>query len=618
MDYQAIVIGGGHAGIEASLALARLGFSTLLVTQNLDAIGRLSCNPAVGGLAKGNIVREVDALGGEMARLIDQSMIQFRVLNRSRGPAVQAPRAQADKNLYASLARRTLEFQKGLSLFQDSVVDLLISPDGRQCWGVITERGWTISASVVVLTTGTFMNGKIYIGDYVQQAGRLGEPAALGLAEALAEKGYALGRLKTGTPARVARSSVDLSLMEIQEGDRVMQNFSFFTSPVDRPHLPCYITYTNDQTHQVIRDNMAASPLFSGDITGTGPRYCPSIEDKVKRFPDRDRHQIFVEPEGEGTVEMYLNGISTSLPEGVQREFLRTIRGLEEVQIMRPGYAVEYDYIFPTQLRLSLESKLHGGLFIAGQTNGTSGYEEAACQGLIAGINAARKLQGKDPLILSRTEAYTGVLIEDLVTLGTEEPYRMFTSRAEYRLCLRHDNADVRLFPYCREIGLVRDKMVEGFEKKRAGVEEIKSLLRERGVREGWEKTLPELKPHISKSAYLALKDPALPLELMARVIPELESYPPLWLSQAELDVKYEGYVARQEKQVAAFRQMENVLIPEDYDYRSLNALSAESREKLEAIRPRSLGQASRISGVRPSDIAILMVFLQRKEPKGG
>ena len=616
MDFDAIVIGGGHAGIEAGLALSRLNYSTLFITQSLDAIGRLSCNPAIGGLSKGNIVREVDALGGQMARLIDESMIQFRILNRSRGPAVQSPRAQADKNLYSRLAKQVLEAQSDLHLFQDTVVDLILDTTGTVCEGVVTERGRTFRSRVVVLTTGTFMEGRIFIGSFNQSSGRLGEPAAVGLGTALREKGYTVGRLKTGTPARVKSSSLDFSRMEEQAGDEVMQPFSFFREKTDRPQVPCYITYTNDKTHQIIRDHMHESPLYGGEIVGTGPRYCPSIEDKVVRFPDRARHQIFVEPEGLDTQEMYLNGISSSLPETVQEEFLRTLPGVENVEIMRPGYAVEYDYLDPTQLMPSLESKRHQGLFIAGQTNGTSGYEEAASQGLMAGINAALKLQGRDPLILGRDEAYTGVLIDDLVTLGTKEPYRMFTSRAEYRLSLRHDDADRRLFPYAEKVGLADERMRELFHKKAEGLDEIKELLKQRRVSGSYAKEREKLSAHVGKECYMALKDPHVDLSLLEEAIPELKNYPPAWLSHTELDVKYEGYVARQERQIARFRKMEDIRIPEDFDYDKAEGVSKESREKMKTIRPISVGQASRISGVRSSDIAVLMVLLNQGRKK--
>ncbi|MCK9191474.1 MAG: tRNA uridine-5-carboxymethylaminomethyl(34) synthesis enzyme MnmG, partial [Sphaerochaetaceae bacterium] len=460
MDFDTIVIGGGHAGIEACLAPARMGFKTLLITQNLDAIGRLSCNPAIGGLAKGNIVREIDALGGEMGHLIDSTMIQYRILNRRRGPAVQSPRAQADKFEYSALAKRTVELQPNLSLFMDTVVDLIIDEDTKIVSGVITERGHKITSKTVVLTTGTFMEGRIFIGEYDSPCGRLGEVAAIGLGTNLRKHGFTLGRMKTGTPARIKKSSIDFSKCEEQPGDDPMP-FSFDYESVDRPSIPCFITWTNDKTHEIIRKNIQKSPLYGGKIVGKGPRYCPSIEDKVVRFPDRERHQIFIEPEGANTEEMYLNGLSSSLPEDVQNAFMRTLPGLENAEVMRPAYAVEYDYIDPLQLLPSLECINNRGLFIAGQTNGTSGYEEAACQGLIAGINAAQKLKGEEPLILSRAESYTGVLIDDLVTKGTKEPYRMFTSRAEYRLNMRHDSCDQRLLPKGHAVGLQSQEKLE-------------------------------------------------------------------------------------------------------------------------------------------------------------
>ena len=614
MDFDAIVIGGGHAGIEACLSVSRLGFKTLLITQSLDAIGRLSCNPAVGGLSKGNIVREVDALGGEMARLIDASMIQFRILNRRKGPAVQAPRAQADKFLYNSLAKRTLEQEPNLSIFQDTVTDLLLSSSGREIRGVVTERGNTITSSVVVLTTGTFMEGKIFIGEYQASSGRLGEPAAVGLGTNLRNRGFRVGRMKTGTPARVARSSIDFSKMEIQEGDEEMLPFSFAEKKIDRPSVPCYITFTNSGTHSVININMSRSPLYGGDIVGKGPRYCPSLEDKVVRFPDRDRHQIFVEPEGLESEEMYLNGISTSLPEDVQINFLRTIPGLENVVIMRPGYAVEYDYMDPTQLYPWLETKKISGLFVAGQTNGTSGYEEAACQGLVAGINAGLKLQKKEPLVLSRTDSYTGVLIDDLVTLGTEEPYRMFTSRAEYRLNLRHDSADIRLLPIGYRAGLQSRENMDRLNEKIRGIEEVRELLDKRRMKEKDLEKLPgDYKIHVGKSFSRILKNPNVSLEDLVSLEPELSRYPSPWVTHAGLDVKYEGYIKRQNQQVNRFKRMEKMKIPADFNYDAVEGISSESREKLKEIQPLSLGQASRISGVRNSDIAVLMVFLGRK-----
>ncbi|MDD3366651.1 MAG: tRNA uridine-5-carboxymethylaminomethyl(34) synthesis enzyme MnmG [Sphaerochaetaceae bacterium] len=599
MDYDALIIGAGHAGIEASLALARLGYNSLLITQSLDAIGRLSCNPAIGGLAKGNIVREVDALGGEMAHLIDKSMIQFRILNRRRGPAVQAPRAQADKFTYHRVAKETLEGQKGLALFQDTVVDIILSSDNRKIVGVVTERGHKITARVVVLTTGTFMEGKIFIGEYEASSGRLGEPAALGLGPALRAKGFTLGRLKTGTPARVRKSSLDLDRLGEQPGDSTMMPFSFDYDTIDRPSLQCYIAYTNGETHRIIKDNIHRSPLYGGKIVGQGPRYCPSIEDKVVRFPERERHHIFIEPEGVGTEEMYLNGVSSSLPEDVQTAFIHSIQGLEEAQIMRPGYAVEYDYLDPLQLYPSLETKLVENLFVAGQTNGTSGYEEAACQGIIAGINAAQKLAGQPPLILDRTESYTGVLIDDLVTKGTKEPYRMFTSRAEYRLNLRHDSADQRLTPKGYAVGLKGQKAMDRLQSKLEQIEMVKELL-QKGKSDG-------------KRAINLIRQPEICIEDLVEMVPELATFDQTILYQAELDIKYAGYVKRQERQVDRFQRMERINIPSDFDYDTIEGMSTESREKLKKVRPVSVGQAGRISGVRTSDLAILMIILARK-----
>ena len=589
-DYDAIVIGGGHAGIEASLAISRMGFRTLLITQSLDAIGRLSCNPAIGGLAKGNLVREVDALGGEMAHLIDSSMIQFRILNRRRGPAVQAYRAQADKFSYSRLAKETLEKERNLELFMDTVVDIIVR-DGKII-GVVTERGWSIYSKVVVLTTGTFMSGKIFIGEYEHESGRLGEEAAKGLGDALRKKGFRVGRMKTGTPARVKMSSLDFSRLEVQDGDDEMRPFSFLTKKVERPNLKCYITYTNERTHEIIRANIHRSPLYGGKIVGKGPRYCPSIEDKVVRFPDRERHQIFVEPEGVGSEEMYLNGLSSSLPESVQNEFIRTLPGLENVVIMRPAYAVEYDYLDPLDLYPSLESKIVKNLFIAGQTNGTSGYEEAAAQGIIAGINAALRLENKEALILKRSDSYIGVLIDDLTTKGTKEPYRMFTSRAEYRLFLRNDNADSRLTPLSP---LASDERKEALKEKILAMEEIKELLKARKER--------------GKNGLELIREPEVTIDSL--LPSDANNFSPEVKEEVELDLKYEGYLKRQEREIARFEKNESVAIPEDFDYDSVDGLSQESREKFKAIRPKSVGQAGRISGVRVSDIAVLQVALR-------
>lgn len=596
-DYEAIVIGGGHAGIEAALALSREGFDTLMITQSLDAIGRMSCNPAIGGLAKGNLVREIDALGGEMGHLIDASMIQYRILNRSRGPAVQAPRAQADKFSYSRLAKETCEKQEKLNLFMDTVVDFIIEEkDGvRRIVGVVTERGWKISAKVVVLTTGTFMEGRIFIGEYDAPSGRLGEGAALGLGKKLREYGFHVGRMKTGTPARVRKSSLDFDELEVQDGDEEMLPFSFDYEKIDRPSQNCWITFTNEETHKIIRENMHRSPLYGGKIIGKGPRYCPSIEDKVMRFPERERHQIFVEPEGVGTEEMYLNGLSSSLPEEVQHQFIRTLPGLRHCEIMRPAYAVEYDYLDPLDLLPSLESKVVSNLFVAGQTNGTSGYEEAAAQGIIAGINAAQRLKNEKPVVLGRTDAYIGVLIDDLVTKGTKEPYRMFTSRAEYRLSLRHDNADMRLTPIGYKAGLATKEKMERLEDKIEKIEAVKDLLKAT-KRDG-------------KNCYQLLTQPENDIHTLS--VPGLDEYSEQILSEVQLDVKYSGYLKRQDNEAERVKRQETMIIPENFDYDKVDGISAESREKFKAIRPHSIGQAGRISGVRVSDIAILSVAIK-------
>lgn len=599
-DYDAIVIGGGHAGIEAALALSREGYDTLMITQSLDAIGRMSCNPAVGGLAKGNLVREIDALGGEMAHLIDSTMIQFRILNRSRGPAVQAPRAQADKFSYSRLAKETCEREKRLNLFMDTVVDFIIEEKNgkKEIRGVVTERGWRISARVVVLTTGTFMNGRIFIGEYDAPSGRLGESAALGLGDRLREYGFHVGRMKTGTPARVRLSSLDLDEMEVQDGDSIMMPFSFDYDRVERPSVPCYITYTNEETHKIIRSNIHRSPLYGGKIVGKGPRYCPSIEDKVVRFPERERHQIFVEPEGIGSEEMYLNGLSSSLPEEVQHRFIRTLPGLRHVEIMRPAYAVEYDYLDPLDLLPSLESKIVSSLFVAGQTNGTSGYEEAAAQGLMAGINACQRLKGERAVVLGRTDAYIGVLIDDLVTKGTKEPYRMFTSRAEYRLSLRHDSADVRLTATGYEAGLATKEKMERLREKLREMDEIKDLLKASKAR--------------GKNGIERLVESGSDIFSMDE-IPELKNYSEGVLNAVMLDVKYSGYLKRQEIDAERAKKRESMRIPEDFDYDKVDGLSAESREKFKLFRPASVGQAGRISGVRVSDTAILALHLAER-----
>ncbi len=610
IDFEAIVIGGGHAGIEAASALARRGFATLLVTQSLDTIGRLSCNPAIGGLAKGNLVREIDALGGLMARLIDRTMIQFRILNRSKGPAVQAPRAQADKARYAAEAKRALETTPNLSLFQDTVTDLLLE-DG-EVRGVATERGRRFRARAVVLTTGTFLEGKLFIGEFSGPGGRLGEPPACGLGARLRELGFTVGRLKTGTPARALFSSIDTSRLERQEGDPEVVPFSFSGERFQRPSVPCWVTYTTPETHRIIRENIHRSPLYTGRIRGVGPRYCPSIEDKVMRFPQAERHQVFVEPEGLDTEEAYLNGLSSSLPEEVQEAFLRTVPGLEKLAIVRPGYAVEYDYLEPTQLTPALQTKRIRGLFVAGQTNGTSGYEEAAAQGLVAGINAGQYLRGEPPVVLSRADAYIGVLVDDLVTLGTREPYRLFTSRAEYRLSLRHDTADLKLLPLGARLGLQDREALERVEAKRRGIAMAREALRGTGLPA--RDLSAALSAHAGHTPEQALRDPGVRIADLLLYRPELAT-PAIspWLELAELEVKYEGYIRRQEAQVERFRRLEDLRIPEGFDYVRAPGLSSEARDKLQKILPLSLGQASRISGVRSSDLAVLLILLRKK-----
>lgn len=685
-SFDVAICGGGHAGIEASLACARMGLKTVLITQSIDSIGRMSCNPSIGGIAKGNIVREIDALGGEMGKIIDKSMIQFRMLNKSRGPAVQAPRSQADKLLYSQIARKTLETTENLCTLMDTVVDVLtVASDiplpensdssaelnsipgekrsnqnyeyatdaaksgmRQKVIGVVTERGRIITCRSVVLTTGTFLGGRIFIGEYDAPCGRIGENGAFGLTESLNRLGFTTGRLKTGTPPRILRHSIDFSKLEINEGDKEVIPFSFDTDKIERPMVPCYLVYTNPETHKIIKENIGRSPLYSGKISGIGPRYCPSIEDKVMRFSERDRHQLFVEPEGIETDEIYLNGLSSSLPEEVQDAFLRTMNGFENCIVSRPGYAVEYDYVEPTQLYPSLETKRVAGLFNAGQINGTSGYEEAAGQGLIAGINAglyarehkklcgnlcsadstiysspASGVQGKfqpkpsftsdelkkfseisireikelsqklknfmidndyhsfekipnyEPLIIGRDEGYIGVLIDDLVTLGTKEPYRMFTARAEYRLKLRHDTADRRLRQKGFNVGLISKEQMNSMESKYCNVEDAIAFL--------------DKSPDAENPGKWTLLEWTL----------------------AKEDYKYRYYIDKQDKRVAKMHRMENVRIPSNFDYSKIVALSSESRGKLEKVRPITLGQASRISGIRNSDIMLLMVYLQ-------
>ncbi|WP_210369484.1 tRNA uridine-5-carboxymethylaminomethyl(34) synthesis enzyme MnmG [Borreliella garinii] len=614
MDFDAIVIGGGHAGIEAALALSRLNFKTLMITQNLDTIGKLSCNPAIGGLAKGNMVREIDALGGEMGRIIDFSMIQFRVLNKSRGPAVQAPRAQADKLMYQTKAKETLERQDNLDLFQDTVVDFILNSMRNEIKGVVTERGNKFRSSVVVLTTGTFLRGKIFIGEYRANMGRLAEFSAYGLDKTLLSLGFEMGRLKTGTPARIHKKSVDFSKTEVQFGDSDIIPFSFSNGNLDKSQLSCYVTYTNKRTHEIISENMHLSPLYSGEIVGNGPRYCPSIEDKIVKFKDKDRHQIFIEPEGFNTEEMYLNGLSSSLPENIQQKFINSIEGLEHAIITRPGYAVEYDYINPIELYSNLESKRVKGLFVAGQTNGSSGYEEAAAQGLMAGINAALRLQNKKPMILTRTSSYIGVLIDDLVTKGTKEPYRMFTSRAEHRLNLRHDTSDKRLIKIGYDLGLVDEERYSKYLFKKRRVEEIKELLKQRRLSLK-DVADEQLKKHVSKDFYHILKDPSISLDNLIKIDPSLSDSKVI-LEQVELDVKYEGYINRQKDLIKKLNNLELVKLPFDFNYEIIEGLSREAREKFSKVQPATLAQASRIPGIRNTDITVLFIYFSNPKNK--
>ncbi|MFA5847598.1 MAG: tRNA uridine-5-carboxymethylaminomethyl(34) synthesis enzyme MnmG [Thermodesulfovibrionales bacterium] len=615
-DYDVIVIGAGHAGCEAALAASRMGFSTCLFTMNLDTIAQMSCNPAIGGLAKGHIVREIDALGGEMAKVTDKAGIQFRVLNKSKGPAVWSLRVQADRVLYKLEMRKVLESQQTLDIKQASV-EKIIAEDGKAN-GVLTSLGIFYGASAVIVTTGTFLKGLIHIGLDNFQAGRAGEFPSVGLSASLKELGLEMGRLKTGTPPRLDAKTIDFSKTEPQYGDDPPVPFSHSTEKITSPQLPCFITYTNSETHRIIRENLDRSPLYSGRIQGIGPRYCPSIEDKVVRFSEKPRHQVFLEPEGLETKEYYANGISTSLPYDVQVRLVRTIPGLEKTEIMRPGYAIEYDFVYPTQIKHSLETKLISGLFLAGQINGTSGYEEAAAQGLMAGINAGLKLKGKEPLILQRSEAYIGVLIDDLVTKGTSEPYRMFTSRAEYRLLLRHDNADLRLMEKGFSYGLITDTQFKKFEEKRRLIdEEIERLKKTRLKPSQINGELAALNASpVSEDINLEnlLKRPEVKYAFIKKFSPSEKSLSPDIEEQVEIQTKYNGYIIRQMELAEKLKKIEKKGIPEGFDYKSVNGLSTEILEKLQKVMPANMGQASRIPGITPAALSLLLINIEKRK----
>ncbi len=614
-NYDVIVIGAGHAGCEAGLASARLGAKTLMITINLDMVAFMPCNPSVGGPAKGIVVREIDALGGEMAKNIDKTHIQMRMLNTGKGPAVRALRAQADKFSYQHEMKKTLEDTPNLTLIQ-GMVERLIVEDG-ECRGVITKTGATYRSKTVVITTGTFLRGEIILGELKYSSGPNNQQPSIKLSEHLEELGFELVRFKTGTPPRVNSHTIDYSKTEIQPGDEEPRAFSYETTKYITDQLPCWLTYTNDQTHQIIDANLHRSPMYSGMIKGTGPRYCPSIEDKVVRFHDKPRHQIFLEPEGRNTHEVYVQGLSTSLPEDVQAKILRTIPGLENVQMMRAGYAIEYDAIVPTQLWPTLETKKVKNLYTAGQINGTSGYEEAAGQGIMAGINAARRALGKEELILSRSDAYIGVLIDDLVTKGTNEPYRLLTSRAEYRLLLRHDNADLRLTEIGYNIGLISEERYQRFMKKKAEIEAEKERLQSIMIKPN-AKTQElirsvggsELKDGIR--AIDLLKRPEISYTHIHQLAPAEVELDQEVTEQVEIQVKYQGYIEKSLQQVERLKKMENKKIPVDIDYDAINGLATEARQKLKQVRPLSIAQASRISGVNPADISILLVYIEQ------
>ena len=616
--FDVIVVGGGHAGTEASLAAARMGMNTLLLTHNMDTLGQMSCNPAIGGIGKGHLVKEIDALGGAMAQAIDKGGIQFRTLNSSKGPAVRATRAQADRALYKAAIQSTLQNQENLKIFQQSCDDLIV--ENNKVVGVVTQMGLRFSAPSVVLTVGTFLGGQIHIGLENFKGGRAGDPPSIALADRLRELPFRVDRLKTGTPPRIDARTVDFSKMQEQPGDAPTPVFSFIGKQSDHPQqIPCYITYTNEKTHEVIRNNLHRSPMYSGVIEGIGPRYCPSIEDKIVRFADKDKHQIFVEPEGLTSYELYPNGISTSLPFDVQLQIVQSIDGFENAHICRPGYAIEYDFFDPRDLKQSLETKFIDGLFFAGQINGTTGYEEAGAQGLIAGMNAALQVQGKDAWTPRRDEAYVGVLIDDLATLGTKEPYRMFTSRAEYRLLLREDNADIRLTEKGRELGLVNDERWQAFNEKMEVIEKEKQRIKETWIHKDHavvDQVNALLKTPLTREASLEdlLRRPEIRYDdLMAIDGLGSEFTNQAALEQVEIHTKYAGYIARQQDEINKQLRHEETILTKEFDYSTVSGLSNEVVAKLTDARPDTIGQASRISGITPAAISLLLVYLKKQ-----